>query len=586
MKQNDDLQVEKISEHLEGKTIALCVTGGIAAIETPKIARALRRHGAKVKAYMTQEAQKFIGEACLEWGTGEEVVTKLSGKAEHICLEDMVLVAPATANTISKISNGISDNAVTTLVASALGQNKLVYVAPAFHHSLGDNPFFVDNLSKLMKHNVNIIHPREGEGKYKLARVEEIIMETIRGLSEDPLKGKKVLITAGPTRGHIDAVRYVSNHSSGKLGLDLAKELYMRGADIKVIYGPGKVEFPGYISKIDVKTPNEMLEATVKELTEKDYDVAIFAAAVLDFEPEHYADKKTKSGKKMTITLKPTKKIIKEVDKIGKRIFKVGFKLEYAKNDEELKEIGFRSLVKNNCNLVVANDLTNIKQDEHKAYIITPEKGYTPIQNKKELASILSEEIGRRATATFYTTELQKPGEETKSDYSRFYEIGKRLSLGGFFPKYGKSSFGNMSIRTKNGFIITSRKSDKSKLRIEDLVEVTAVDHAEKKKIVKGYQKPSSDLLVHEAIYKKFPEINAIIHAHDDLVVERSRKIPTTEFDYPCGSLETMREVMKTLETSGSNYIVLKNHGVLALGRDLDEAKRLTFEYRKKVGEK
>ncbi len=580
--ENDDSKVEKKSKHLEGRTIALCVTGGIASIETPKLARELRRHGAEVKVYMTEEAQKFIGMAALEWATEQEVITKLSGKAEHICLEDLVLVAPATANTISKISHGIADNAVTTLIASALGQKKPVYIAPAFHKSLGDNPVFVDNLSRLMRYNINIIEPRDEEGKYKLARTQNITAEIIRELSNSPLKGKKVLITAGPTRGKIDAVRYVTNHSSGKLGLEIAQELYLRGAEVKVIYGPGKTTFPAYINKTDVTTSEEMLQETLSELKDKNYDIAIFTAAVLDFEPEKYIDKKTKSGKSMTIKLKPTKKIIKEVDKLGKRLFKVGFKLEYAKSPEDLKNIGFESLIKNNCSLVVANDLTQISHNRHSAYLITPEKGYVPVEDKRAIAEILAEELGRRATATFYTTEIQKPSEETKSYFSQFYKTGKKLSQGGFFPKYGDSSFGNMSVRTEKGFIITSRKSDKSGLGIEDMVEVAAVDHAKKKKFVKGYKKPSSDMLTHEAIYKNFPEVNAIIHAHDELIVEKPEGIPTTETDYPCGCLEAAEEALRTLEKSKSNYIVLKNHGVLALGKDLDEAKRLIFEYRRR----
>lgn len=582
MKNNPDLQVEKKSNHLNGKTIALCITGGIAAIETPKIARDIRRHGAKVKAYMTKEAKKFVGETALEWATEEDVVTELSGKAEHICLEDLVLVAPATANTISKIGNGISDNAVTTLVASALGQNKPVYVAPAFHKSLGDNPFFVKSVSKISEY-VKMIHPRVGEGKYKLAKLEEITAEIVRELSEDPLKGKKVLILSGPTREPIDAVRYISNRSSGKLGLEIAKELYIRGADVKVVYGPGKVEFPHYINKVDVETVNDMLEVTLRELNEKDYDAIMFPAAILDYKPEKYAGKKTKSGKKMTVSFEPTKKIIKEVDKLGKRIFKVGFKLEYAKSDEELKKIGFEALLKNNSNLVIANDLTKISNCKHEAYLITPEKGYIPVENKKELTQLLIDELGRRATATFYTTEIKKPNSGTKNYPSQFYETGKELSQGGFFPKYGDSSFGNMSIRIEKGFVITSRKSDKSELGIEDMIEVVEVDHDQKKKFVRGNKKPSSDMLTHEAIYKKFSEVNAIIHAHDELMVEKSTEIPTTEVDYPCGCLEAAAEVLKTLEKSKSNYIVLKNHGVLALGKNLDEAKRLIFEYRRKI---
>lgn len=575
---NDDIKVEKISEHLKDKSVALCVTGGIASIESVKIARMLRRHGADVKAYMTDSAQKFIGVASLEWATGNEVVTKLSGRSEHISLEDLVLVAPATANTISKVSNGIADNAVTTLISSALGKGKPVYFAPAFHKSLGDNPIFVDNLSKLLKYS-KVIDPRDSEGKYKLAKLDDIIAETVRALSDDPLKGKKVLITAGPTKGYIDSVRYISNSSSGKLGLELAKDLYLRGADVTVVYGPGKVSFPNYIDRIDVKTPDEMLDATMEEL-EKDYDVAIFAAAVLDFKPMDYIDGKTKSGGKMMVELGPTKKIIKEVDKLGKRIFKVGFKLEYAKDDEELKDIGFEALLKNNCNIVVANDLFKIRDGKHKAYIITPEKGYTEVPDKKSIVSTLLEEVGRRSTATFYHTNFVD-STITEEYFSRFSSTGRELSSYDLLPKYGKSSFGNMSSRTDKGFVITSRKSDKSGMTVEDIVEVVGVDHENKKKFVKGVKKPSSDMLVHEAIYNNFPDVNAIIHVHDDYVVNNAEGLglPVTEFDYPCGSLEAADEVLKVI--GDNHYIVMKNHGVLALGKDLEDAKSKILQYRR-----
>jgi phosphopantothenoylcysteine decarboxylase/phosphopantothenate--cysteine ligase len=170
-----DLKVERISELLKGKSIALCITGGIAAIETPKIARHLRRYGAEVKAYTTPSALKFIGKASLEWATEKPVVNELSGLAEHICLEDIVIVAPATLNTINKILLGIADNVVTSLVASALGSQKPVYLAPTMHDSLYKNPFFQENLKKAERYKIKIIQPRFSEGKAKIAKTRDIV---------------------------------------------------------------------------------------------------------------------------------------------------------------------------------------------------------------------------------------------------------------------------------------------------------------------------------------------------------------------------------------------------------------------------
>jgi phosphopantothenoylcysteine decarboxylase/phosphopantothenate--cysteine ligase len=176
---NEDLKVERLGNQLDGKSIALCITGGIAAIETPKIARHFRRFGAEVRAYLTPAALDFIGEASLVWATGKPAVKELTGNAEHICLEDVVVVAPATLNTINKIYAGIADNPVTTLIASALGQNKPIYVAPTMHESLYKNPFFQQSLRKLPEYGVRILEPRLGESKAKMPRTSYIVNTVI-----------------------------------------------------------------------------------------------------------------------------------------------------------------------------------------------------------------------------------------------------------------------------------------------------------------------------------------------------------------------------------------------------------------------
>jgi phosphopantothenoylcysteine decarboxylase/phosphopantothenate--cysteine ligase len=182
MADNEDLKVEKIEDYLKGKSIALCVTGGIAAIETPKIARHLRRYGASVKAYVTPSAYDFIGKSALEWATEQEVVDKLSGRAEHISYHDLVLVAPATLNTINKIMVGIADNPVTTLVASALGRKTPVYIAPTMHETLYNNPIFHRNLLDVYKYGINVIEPRFSEGKAKIANTTKIVNTIVNRL--------------------------------------------------------------------------------------------------------------------------------------------------------------------------------------------------------------------------------------------------------------------------------------------------------------------------------------------------------------------------------------------------------------------
>jgi phosphopantothenoylcysteine decarboxylase / phosphopantothenate---cysteine ligase len=176
---NEDLKVDRVSSELEGYSIALCITGGIAAIETPKIARQLRRYGADVKAYMTTSSLDFVGESSLEWATETHVVKKLSGLAEHICLEDLVLVAPATLNTVNKIMGGIADNPVTALIASALGKKVPVYLAPCMHLSLYNNPFLQENLKKAEAYGLKIIEPRFSENKAKIASTRAIVSSVL-----------------------------------------------------------------------------------------------------------------------------------------------------------------------------------------------------------------------------------------------------------------------------------------------------------------------------------------------------------------------------------------------------------------------
>ena len=174
---SDDTQVERIGDNLEGKSIALCVSSGIAAIEAPKLARHLRRYGAQVHAYVSPVVYNFVGKAALEWGTGQPVIDKLSGLAEHICIDDLVLVAPATLNTINKIFSGIADNPVTTLIASALGKKTPVYVAPTMHLSMYNNPFLQKNLTQAANYGVHVIAPRISEGKAKMPKIDQIVQE-------------------------------------------------------------------------------------------------------------------------------------------------------------------------------------------------------------------------------------------------------------------------------------------------------------------------------------------------------------------------------------------------------------------------
>jgi len=386
---NIDLQVDNIDNYLKDKNVALGITGGIAAIETPKIARHLRRYGANVTAYMTSESQKFIGKASLEWATEQHVVDELSGLAEHICKEDLLLIAPATANTISKIRNGIADNAVTTLAASALGQKKPVLIAPCMHNSLYNNPFFMQNLSEIEKY-VDIIPPRFEEGKAKIAGLENIVGQVIRTLSTDSLKGKKILVTAGPTPVPIDSVRRITNRFKGAIGIMIASELYLRGADVKLLLGNESIKVPSYLDVTIHKDYDSYYKNTFQEL-QKGYDIGIFSAAVADYKPTVVFDGKIASGGNLKLDLVPTKKVIDEVRNKYPELYMVTFKYTIGKSYEELLDIAQKRTEK--FNMVIANRGEEMI-DKHSAYIVTAKGMIANPQNNKEIAKTLANMLG------------------------------------------------------------------------------------------------------------------------------------------------------------------------------------------------
>jgi phosphopantothenoylcysteine decarboxylase/phosphopantothenate--cysteine ligase len=377
------------SDKLADRKVALCLTGSVAAIEAPKLARELKRHGAQVDSYMTDYAVKYgVSPEVMEWATGNEVVKELTGRVEHLHDYDLVMVYPATLNTIGKIAQGIADNAVTTLCA-ATDMDKLIIV-PAMNMRLYDSPVLQENLSKLKRLGVTVISPRFSEGIAKIPKVEKVADHAIRKLSISRLRDKKALILTGPTRYDLDPIRFISNKSSGRLGYLLAKEGFQRGCRVRVIYGPGEVQFPDYIPVINVYNTEDMLEESLKELSKEDYDVAIFSAAVLDFRPKERADLKVKSGKEWSLELVSTPKVIERVIGEHPDLFVVAFKLEYNIPEKELIEGAYERLKELNVDLMVANDLTAIREDRHKAYIINKEKEVKVVDGTK---AVLAEEI-------------------------------------------------------------------------------------------------------------------------------------------------------------------------------------------------
>jgi len=276
------------SRKLERKKIVLGVTGSIAAVETVKLARELVRRGADVFAVMSRAARKIIHPYSLEFATGKRVITEITGSIEHVNLlgeygdADLFLIAPCTANTISKIAHGIDDTPVTTFATTALGSGKPVIIVPAMHEAMMRNEAVLENIQKLINMGIEFVQPKIEEGKAKFPDIETICLHVERELYSKEMKGKRVVVTSGPTYEQIDPIRFISNKSSGRMGLEIALELWRRGAEVvHVTSKPSGMNLPNY-REIKVWSVRDMMKAVLYEI-EKGCDLFVSSAAASDF---------------------------------------------------------------------------------------------------------------------------------------------------------------------------------------------------------------------------------------------------------------------------------------------------------------
>ncbi|MEE9594884.1 MAG: bifunctional phosphopantothenoylcysteine decarboxylase/phosphopantothenate--cysteine ligase CoaBC [Candidatus Hydrothermarchaeales archaeon] len=381
------MSLQEKSTRLEGRRIAHCVTGSIAAIEAPRLARELRRHGAHVQAYMSKDATKIIHPYSMEFATDESVVTEITGGMEHLSSFDLVLVAPATASTISKMAVGIADGPVTAL---ALATEAKIIVVPSMALRMYEKPLLQENLAKLKKSGCIFLEPRVEEGKAKLPAVEEVVEAVIKEFTEKDLKGSNVMVTAGPTVEYIDPIRVITNKSSGRMGIEMAKEAYRRGANVKLVYGLGSVKPPEYLNVTRVETTKEMLSAVMKGI--KDCDVFVSAAAVADFTTK-MAPKKIESRNGVhELKLQLTPKILDAVRKSRRHpSVLVAFKALDKNGEKELKRASEASLDEYGADVAVANDAPKTMGSEDAEVCIATKKGTThiPLTSKSEVAKHL-----------------------------------------------------------------------------------------------------------------------------------------------------------------------------------------------------
>ncbi len=388
---------------LSKKKIIVGVTGCIAAYKSGLLIRKLIERGAEVKVVMTPSACEFITPLTLSTLSRDEVIVNIFPKSQksstklstwHIDLSqwaDLMVIAPATVNTIAKIAHGFADNALTTLV-SALRCSLII--APAADVDMYLNPINLKNIKSLSELGYFFVEPEEGElasglkGKGRLADVSKIVDAAelvLSGLNKD-LMGKKVLVTAGPTYEDIDPIRFVGNRSSGKMGYQIAKAAYLRGAGVTLISGPStQIPYPE-INMIKVRTANEMKSMVEREI--KKNDILIMSAAVADFKPKTFSNKKIKKEEKLSeIILVENADILSSLKKENKII--VGFALE---TDNEIKNA--KSKLKNkNLDMIVLNSLTSknsgFEFDTNKIAIIykSGKKKDFPLQSKFQAAN-------------------------------------------------------------------------------------------------------------------------------------------------------------------------------------------------------
>ena len=391
-----------------GKKIVLCVTGSVAAYKAIDLSRLLMRHGADVYAVMSESSTSTLIKAdIMKWATGNEVVTKLTGKLEHIALadtnmSDLILVYPCTANTIGKIANGIDDTTVASVLTVAIGSRIPIIVAPAMHESMYTNSIIRKNVDRLKDMGVIFLEPSVEEGKAKIAEPELVLQSVMRELNEKhtsfSLEGKNILVTAGSTVEHIDPIRVITNLSSGKMGIAIAEGALLAGAKVTLVYGHGSdgTRVPiKIVNVIKVNTSREMEMIILSEISSKRYDIVIFCAAITDFAPQQTSPKKieTKKGK-FVLSLLPTTKIIDRVKSISRnnKLFLVAFKAEHDVSDSYLINNAFQKLHECDGDLVIANDLgrkgCGTGSDENEVFIIDRHKKvvHLPLQSKCQVA--------------------------------------------------------------------------------------------------------------------------------------------------------------------------------------------------------
>ena len=391
--------------NLKGKTVVLAVTGSIAAYKIAHLASMLKKMACDVHVLMTQNATNFINPITFETLTGNKCLVDTFDRnfqfnVEHVSLAkmaDVVLVAPASANVIGKLANGIADDMLTTTVMACRCK---VIVSPAMNTNMYHNPIVQDNLDKLRRFDYEVIAPAKGYlacgdvGEGKMPSENELLEYILKEIAcEKDMAGKNVLVTAGPTMEKIDPVRFISNHSTGKMGYAIAKNCMLRGANVTLVTGKTAIEPPKFVKVVNITSAEEMFRAVTENFEEQ--DIVIKAAAVADYRPKNPADEKVKKKEgELSIELERTQDILGYLGDHKKEQFLCGFSME----TENMIENSQKKLWKKNLDMIVAN---NLKQagagfgvDTNVVTIITKDEvKEMDIMSKEDVAGAIVDEI-------------------------------------------------------------------------------------------------------------------------------------------------------------------------------------------------
>ena len=394
------------SKLLSGKTVLLGVTGSIAAYKIASLASALKKLDADVHVIMTKNATNFINPITFESLTGNKCLVdtfdrNFQFQVEHVSIAkkaDVVMLAPASANVIGKIAHGIADDMLTTTIMACKCH---VFISPAMNTNMYTNPILQDNLSTLRKYGYEIIEPASGylacgdTGAGKMPEPEELLSYIVREIAcEKDLTGKKILITAGPTMEAIDPVRFITNHSSGKMGYALAKMAMLRGAEVTLVSGRTSIDPPDFVKVVPVTSAKEMFDAVTSVSNEQ--DIIIKAAAVADYRPVNVSDEKVKkSDGELSIPLERTDDILKYLgEHKGEKQFLCGFSMETSNMIGNSRA----KLVKKNLDMIAANNLkvegAGFRNDTNVLTLITQDEEVSlELMSKEDAANIILDKI-------------------------------------------------------------------------------------------------------------------------------------------------------------------------------------------------